>query len=343
MFDWLFTAEGLAAFATLLAMEIVLGIDNIIFIAILAAKLPKHQQQKARMIGLSLAVIMRIGLLFALTWIMGLTKPLFFLVGQEISGRDLVLILGGLFLIVKATLEIHNQMEGHHDVRGGGGGVAQTTFGMVVGQIIVVDLVFSLDSIITAVGLTQNINIMIAAVIGSVAVMMVAAGPVADFVNTHPTTKMLALAFLVMIGAVLVASGFDVKVPKGYIYTAMAFSVAVEMLNVYMKGRTRRAALASPVTGAAALDDLLTRAHRSGALSVQLVADDQGMAHVWFANDGVLREDKDFPLVAWADVRKVLEARFAQPQTVTLDDVKKRVTALVSPPDARAAAVLMVG
>ncbi len=224
------------AFLTLTALELVLGIDNIIFISILVDRLPPERREFARRIGLGLAVFMRIGLLFTLAWIIGLTAPLFTVLGNEISGRDLILLAGGLFLLWKATGEIHELLEGH-----GGGherpGAARATFGAIIGQIIVIDLVFSLDSIITAVGMVDDVRIMIAAVIASVALMMLFAAPIGKFVSAHPTVKMLALAFLIMIGMALVADGLAFHVPKGYIYFAMAFSVAVEMLNLRLRRR----------------------------------------------------------------------------------------------------------
>jgi predicted tellurium resistance membrane protein TerC len=226
------------AFATLTALELVLGIDNIVFISILVDRLPPGRRALARRIGLGLAMFMRIALLLTLAWIIGATAPIFTLLGNEISGRDLILIARGLFLIWKATGEIHELYEGHGAGRDDAAKAVQATFGVIIGQIIVIDLVFSLDSIITAVGMVDDVRIMIAAVIASVALMMVAAGPIGAFVSRHPTVKMLALAFLIMIGMALVADGLDFHVPKGYLYFAMAFSVAVEMLNLRMR-RTR--------------------------------------------------------------------------------------------------------
>lgn len=222
------------AFATLTALELVLGIDNIIFISILVDKLPKAKRELARRIGLFMAMFMRIGLLLVLAWIVGLVTPLFTALGQEISGRDLILILGGLFLIWKSTSEIHQSLEGEE---GHVAGKAAATFAAVILQIMIVDLVFSLDSIITAVGMVDDVKIMIAAVVASVALMMLFAGPIGRFVSDHPTIKMLALAFLVVVGVVLMAEGFDHKVPKGYVYFAMAFSLGVEMLNIHMRKR----------------------------------------------------------------------------------------------------------
>jgi predicted tellurium resistance membrane protein TerC len=224
------------AFATLTALELVLGIDNIIFISILVDKLPKEKREFARRIGLFMAMFMRIGLLLVLAWIVGLVTPLFSALGQEISGRDLILILGGLFLIWKSTSEIHQSLEGEE---AHASNKVATTFAAVILQIMIVDLVFSLDSIITAVGMVDDVKIMIAAVIASVALMMLFAGPIGRFVSDHPTIKMLALAFLVVVGVVLMAEGFDHKVPKGYVYFAMAFSLGVEMLNINMRKRAK--------------------------------------------------------------------------------------------------------
>jgi predicted tellurium resistance membrane protein TerC len=220
------------ALATLTALELVLGIDNIIFISILVDKLPPERREMARKIGLFMAMFMRIGLLLVLAWIVGLVEPLFSVLGQDISGRDLILILGGLFLIWKSTGEIHQSLEGEEE--GHGAKAVKATFAAVILQIMIVDLVFSLDSIITAVGMVDDVRIMIAAVIGSVALMMVFAGPIGRFVSDHPTIKMLALAFLVVVGVVLVAEGFGHHVPKGYVYFGMAFSLGVEMLNITM-------------------------------------------------------------------------------------------------------------
>jgi predicted tellurium resistance membrane protein TerC len=227
------------AFFTLTALELVLGIDNIIFISILVDRLPPERREFTRRVGLFLAMFMRIALLLTLAWMVGLTAPLFSVLGEDISGRDLILIAGGLFLIWKATGEIHGLVEGTDD-HGAGHRVA-TTFAGVLTQIAIIDLVFSLDSIITAVGMVDEIQVMIAAVIVSVLLMMVAAGPIGRFVSRHPTVKTLALSFLIMVGMALVADGLDFHVPKGYIYFAMAFSVGVEMLNLRMR---RNAALA---------------------------------------------------------------------------------------------------
>jgi predicted tellurium resistance membrane protein TerC len=224
------------AFLTLTALELVLGIDNIIFISIVVDRLPEQRRELTRRIGLALAMLMRIGLLVVLAWIVGLTAPLFELLGEEISGRDLILIGGGVFLLWKATGEIHGLVEGEqaHASR------AAATFAGILVQIMLIDLVFSLDSIITAVGMVDELAVMIAAVIVSVLLMMAFAGPIGRFVSRHPTVKMLALSFLIMVGMALVAEGFDFHVPKGYLYFAMAFSVAVEMLNLRMRRNSAR-------------------------------------------------------------------------------------------------------
>jgi len=227
--DWLTDPQAWVGFATLTVLEIVLGIDNIIFISILAGKLPREQQGRARFIGLGLAMLMRIALLFSLSWIIRLTEPLFEVLGQEISGRDLVLLLGGLFLIAKATHEIHERLEG--DEGEASARVAPSLRSVLI-QIMLLDIVFSLDSVITAVGMVDQLGVMVAAVVVAVAFMMVFAKPVSDFVERHPTVKMLALSFLILIGVSLVAESFDQHIPKGYIYFAMAFSVLVEVLNL---------------------------------------------------------------------------------------------------------------
>ncbi len=222
------------AFLTLTALELILGIDNIIFISVMVEKLPKHQQAFARRLGLFMAMFMRIGLLLVLSWIIGLTAPLFTAFEQEISGRDLILILGGLFLLWKSSGEIHNSLEG---VEGQSSANVKATLAAVIVQIMLIDMVFSFDSIITAVGMVDEIEVMIAAVIASVALMMVAASPISRFVSEHPSIKMLALSFLIVIGVVLIADGFDQHVPKGYVYFALAFSLGVEMLNIRMRKR----------------------------------------------------------------------------------------------------------
>jgi predicted tellurium resistance membrane protein TerC len=232
--ELLLDPQAWVAFLTLTALELVLGIDNIIFISILVDRLPSARREIARRLGLGLALFMRIALLLTLAWMVGLTATLFTVLGEEISGRDLILFAGGLFLIWKATGEIHGLTEGGHDT-------AQprmpATFGGILVQIAIIDLVFSLDSIITAVGMVNQIPVMVAAVVAAVLLMMAAAGPIGRFVSRHPTVKMLALSFLIMVGMALVADSLDFHVPKGYLYFAMAFSVAVEMLNLRMRSR----------------------------------------------------------------------------------------------------------
>ena len=235
--DLLSDPHAWIAFLTLTALELVLGIDNIIFISILVDKLPGARRELARRIGLFLAMFMRIGLLFLLAWISGLIEPLFTVFRQEISGRDLILIAGGLFLLWKSTKEIHQLLEGE---KGGASAAVHATLSAVILQIMIIDIVFSLDSIITAVGMVDHIEVMIAAVVASVLLMMAFAGAIGRFVSTHPTVKMLALAFLFVIGIMLIADGFDHHVPKGYVYFAMAFSVCVEMLNIRMRKRAGR-------------------------------------------------------------------------------------------------------
>ena len=237
MLDLLTDPQTWIAFATLTLLELVLGIDNIIFISILVDKLPKARQELARRLGLFMAMFMRIGLLLVLAWIVGLVAPLFTVLGQAISGRDLILILGGLFLIWKSTSEIHQSLEGDDEH---GPSAVKATFSAVILQIMLVDLVFSLDSIITAVGMVDDVRIMIAAVVASVALMLLFASAIGRFVSDHPTIKMLALSFLVVVGVVLVAEGFDHHVPKGYVYFAMAFSLGVEMININMRKRSAR-------------------------------------------------------------------------------------------------------
>ena len=237
MFEWIASPEMWIALVTLIALEIVLGIDNIIFIAILVGRLPKEQRQKARILGLSLAMITRLLLLLSLFWIMKLTAPLFSVLGQDISGRDLILILGGLFLIGKSTLEIHHNIEEADDskpqdsLQSG----AKKGFISVLVQIAILDIVFSLDSVITAVGMVSNIEIMMLAVIVAVGVMMIASKGISEFVENNPTIKILALAFLILVGVTLVAEGLDFHISKAYIYFAMAFSLGVESINIYIK------------------------------------------------------------------------------------------------------------
>ena len=236
MLELLTDPQAWIAFAVLTALELVLGIDNIVFISVLVDKLPQRQRELARRLGLFLAMFMRVGLLLVLSWLIGLTAPLFTLplVGQEISGRDLILIAGGLFLIWKSTGEIHQVLEGaeEHSARS-----VKATFAAVIFQIMIIDMVFSLDSIITAIGMVDELPVMVAAIVVSVALMMLFAGAIGRFVSAHPTVKMLALSFLVVIGVVLIAEGFEHHVPKGYIYFAMAFSVGVEMLNLRVRRR----------------------------------------------------------------------------------------------------------
>jgi predicted tellurium resistance membrane protein TerC len=227
-----------AALLTLTAMEIVLGIDNLIFIAILTSRLPPQQQPTARRIGIGLALISRLALLSAITWLMRLTTPVITLLGQALSWRDLILILGGLFLVYKGTVEIHHRMEEAQEPGALASGASG--FASIITQIIVIDMVFSLDSIITAVGMSDHISVMVIAVIVSVVIMLVAANPLSDFVTRHPTVKMLALSFLLLIGTVLIAEGFGFHVPKAYVYVAMAFSVLVETLNLIVASRRRR-------------------------------------------------------------------------------------------------------
>ena len=233
--DWIADPQAWIAFITLVALEIVLGVDNIIFISILAGKLPVGQQNRARIVGLALALVMRIILLFSLSWVIALTAPLFTIWQEEISGRDLILILGGLFLLAKATFEIHENLEGE---RGHASAQVKATFTSVLVQIFLLDAVFSLDSVITAIGMVEQIEIMIAAVVVAIVFMMVFAGPVGSFVQRHPTVKMLALSFLLLIGLTLIVEGFDVHIPKGYIYFAMGFSVFVEMLNLRLRRKS---------------------------------------------------------------------------------------------------------
>jgi predicted tellurium resistance membrane protein TerC len=247
--NWL-SPEILIALATLTFLEIVLGVDNIIFISILSGKLPEEQQPKARRIGLLLAMGTRILLLFSLAWVIKLTAPLFTVIGNEISGRDLILILGGLFLLGKSTHEIHDRLEGEE---GHASAKAAASFASVLVQIALLDIVFSLDSVITAVGMVDHVSVMIVAVVISVVIMMVAAEPISAFVHRHPTVKMLALSFLLLIGMSLVAEGFDHHIPKGYVYFAMGFSVFVEAINLRMRKKAepvhlRDAYVAEPET-----------------------------------------------------------------------------------------------
>jgi len=231
--EWVTEPEAWIALMSLTALEIVLGVDNIIFISILVGRLPPAQRARARYIGLGLAMVMRIGLLLSLAWMMRLTDPLISITRWEFSGRDLILLIGGLFLLVKSVLEIHNALEREGDDGHG----AKPTASLIgtLAQIAVIDIVFSLDSVITAVGMVSDVPVMVLAIVLAVGIMMFAAKPIGDFVDTHPTIKMLALSFLILIGVALVGEGFELHIPKGYIYFAMAFAVAVEMLNLRLR------------------------------------------------------------------------------------------------------------
>ena len=231
--DAFLTSDGLLALVTLTFLEIVLGVDNVIFISILSSKLPLDQQGRARRVGLLAAMVMRVLLLMSIAWIIQLTAPLFVVFGQEISGRDLILLVGGLFLLGKATLEIHERLEGEE---GHGSTRVAPSFAAVIAQIMALDIVFSLDSVITAVGMADDLAIMVAAVVLAVAIMMFSAEPISAFVNRHPTVKVLALSFLLLIGVSLIGDGFGMHIPKGYIYFAMGFSVFVEMINLRVRG-----------------------------------------------------------------------------------------------------------
>lgn len=239
MFEWIASPEAWIALGTLAALEIVLGIDNIIFLSILVARLPEHQRAFARRLGLGLAMFARLALLFSISWVMGLTETWFTVAGTEISGRDVILIGGGLFLLVKSIQEIHHSLEGAEAEEQNANKVVANSLAMVLVQIMILDIVFSLDSVITAVGLVNNIEIMALAIISAVAVMMFAAKPIGEFVDDHPTIKILALSFLILVGFTLIIEGFDVHVPKGYIYFAMAFSVVVEMINIRMRKKNK--------------------------------------------------------------------------------------------------------
>ena len=235
-FDWVTSAEGWIALFTLTVLEIVLGIDNIVFISILAGKLRREDRERARVVGLSLAMFIRILLLLSITWVMSLTAPLFIVLAREISGRDLILLIGGLFLIGKSTHEIHGSLEGES---AHGEGKAAASFTSVIVQILLLDIVFSLDSVITAVGMADHLSIMIAAVVIAVVVMLFASASISRFVEQHPTLKMLALSFLLLIGVSLIGEGLDQHIPKGYIYFAMGFSVFVEMINLRIRAKAQ--------------------------------------------------------------------------------------------------------
>ena len=234
--EWLLDPQAWIALATLTALEIVLGIDNIIFISILAGRLPPERRNSARRLGLALAVLSRLALLFSMAWVMGLTEPWFTLLGHALSGRDLILVAGGLFLLAKSTHEIHNSLEGPAEK---GPARAAAGFAAVLMQIAVLDIVFSLDSVITAVGMVEQLSVMAIAIVIAVVIMLLAAQPIGEFVDRHPTVKILALSFLILVGTALVAEGFEFHIPKGYIYFAMAFSVGVEMLNLRMRAARR--------------------------------------------------------------------------------------------------------
>jgi predicted tellurium resistance membrane protein TerC len=240
---WIADPQSWIALLTLTVLEVVLGIDNIIFISILAGKLPDEQQKRARTIGLLMAMLMRVALLFSIAWIVRLTAPLFTIVGQEISGRDIILLAGGLFLLAKATHEIHEKLEGEE-----GTTISRVmpSLTSVIVQISLLDIVFSLDSVITAVGMAKEVGVMVAAVVIAVGIMLVAANPISKFVNRHPTVKMLALSFLLLIGMSLVAEGLEFHIPKGYVYFAMGFSVLVEVLNIQLRRKTKPVRLHDP-------------------------------------------------------------------------------------------------
>lgn len=242
---WMMDPQAWVALGTLTLLEIVLGIDNIIFISILVGRLPAHQRQRARVLGLGFAMVTRILLLLSLAWMMTLTQPLFTVLGEAISGRDLILLAGGLFLLAKSTHEIHNALEGPAEEAGHS--ARQRAFLATLIQIALIDIVFSFDSVITAVGMAQHVPVMVLAIVIAVLVMMVAARPIGEFVDTHPTIKMLALSFLVLIGVALIGEGLDFHIPKGYLYFAMAFSVCVELLNLRVRRRAKPVALRKPI------------------------------------------------------------------------------------------------
>jgi len=243
--EWISSPESWIALLTLTALEIVLGIDNIIFISILAGKLPENQQKTGRQVGLLMAMITRILLLFSIAWLTRLTAPLFNVLSHDISGRDLILIIGGLFLLGKSTFEIHERLEGEE---GHASEKVAATLGAVIVQIMLLDIVFSLDSVITAVGMVNDIAIMVTAVVVAVGIMLFASGPISGFVNDRPTLKILALSFLLLIGFSLIADGLGIHIPKGYIYFAMGFSVFVEVINLQVRGKTKPVQLRKPYT-----------------------------------------------------------------------------------------------
>jgi predicted tellurium resistance membrane protein TerC len=244
-FAWTTSAEGWIALATLTILEVVLGIDNIVFISILAGKLRAEDRARARKIGLSLAMFIRIALLWSITWVMRLTTPWFVALGNEISGRDMILLVGGLFLIAKSTHEIHDKLEGEE---GQGSAKVAASFAGVIVQILLLDIVFSLDSVITAVGMADDLAVMVLAVVVAVGVMLLSAGAISDFVERHPTVKMLALSFLLLIGVSLIGEGLDQHIPKGYIYFAMGFSIFVEMINLRVRAKAKPVHLHQPYT-----------------------------------------------------------------------------------------------
>ena len=245
IFEWIYSPEAWLALLTLTALEIVLGIDNIIFISILVGRLPEEQRQRARLQGLALAMITRIALLLSLAWVMRLTSPLFILLAQEISGRDLILIIGGLFLLYKSSQEIWENLEGPKQEEEGASKLS-VSYLAVLGQIALLDIIFSLDSVITAVGMAKDVEVMVIAIIIAVGVMMFAAKAIGEFVERHPSIKMLALSFLTLVGVALIGEGLDMHIPKGYIYFAMAFSVTVEMINIRVRRRSRPVLLNKP-------------------------------------------------------------------------------------------------
>jgi predicted tellurium resistance membrane protein TerC len=249
MMDWLTSPEAWIALASLTALEIVLGVDNIIFISILVGRLPPGERQRARVIGLGLAMFMRIGLLLSLAWMMRLTEPLFVVVGLSVTGRALILVGGGLFLLAKSVMEIHSSLEGAEGDEHGA--PVHAGFLATLVQIAVIDIVFSLDSVITAVGMASDVEVMVLAIVIAVGVMMFAAKPIGDFVDAHPTIKMLALSFLILVGVALVGEGFGMHIPKGYIYFAMAFSIVVEMLNLRLRKKRQPMRLHKGIDGRA--------------------------------------------------------------------------------------------